>query len=151
MTIAIAVLDDIPQLCNLLGILFSQEAEFDPDPEKQAAGLHRIIVDRNVGVVFAAKEGERIVGMVLLLWTVSTFLGGKVALLEDVVIHPEERGRGLGSQLLRAAIEEASASGCLRITLLTDSSNREAQEFYERAGFAPSSMIPMRLLLPRAR
>ncbi|MGH8602944.1 MAG: GNAT family N-acetyltransferase, partial [Gammaproteobacteria bacterium] len=79
------------------------------------------------------------------LFTVSTALGGPVALLEDMVVHPEYRGGGAGSRLLQAAINLAESSGCYRITLLTDRTNESAQRFYKRHGFTLSDMVPMRL------
>jgi GNAT superfamily N-acetyltransferase len=130
-----------------LSLLFSQEAEFTPNPEAQARGLARIISNPEVGVVFAAKEDNQIVGMVNLLFTVATALGDKVALLEDMVVAPPVRGAGVGSQLLDQAITFARAQGCQRITLLTDSSNESAQRFYRKHGFLVSSMVPLRLSL----
>jgi len=85
--------------------------------------------------------------MVSLLFLPSTALGGRVALLEDMVVQPDARGGGAGSRLLAAATEFARSAGCLRITLLTDAHNAAAQRFYGRHGFARSAMIPMRLLL----
>ena len=81
------------------------------------------------------------------LFLPSTALGGRVALLEDMVVRPDARGGGAGSRLLAAATEFARSAGCLRITLLTDAHNAAAQRFYGRHGFTRSAMIPMRLLL----
>ena len=147
MHIKIASPADIPSLCELLSLLFSQEVEFKPNPEAHAGGLSRIISNPEVGVVFAAKEENQIVGMVNLLFTVSTALGDKVALLEDRVVAPSVRGAGVGSQLLDRAITFARAQGCQRITLLTDSSNESAQRFYRKHRFLVSSMVPLRLSL----
>ena len=58
--------------------------------------------------------------MVNLLFTISTAEGGFVVLLEDVIVHHEFRGRGVGSQLLNHAIEYAKRKEFLRMTLLTD-------------------------------
>jgi len=60
--------------------------------------------------------GTRVAGMVSVLFTVSTALGGRVALLEDLVVAPEARGQGSGSALLQAAIAFAKESGALRVT-----------------------------------
>jgi GNAT superfamily N-acetyltransferase len=146
-TITQATPADIPALCELLTILFSQEAEFTPDPQAQARGLARIIDNPEVGAVFVCKEEGRAVGMVNLLFTVSTALGETVALLEDMVVAPSHRGSGVGSQLLSYAIVVAQQQGCKRITLLTDADNADAQRFYARHGFARSDMIPLRLIL----
>lgn len=139
--------DDIPRLCELLALLFAQEAEFQPDPSKQAAGLRKIITQPEVGRILVLREGDAVIGMVNLLFTVSTALGGRVAVFEDMIVDPAHRGGGAGSQLLQAAIESARAAGCLRITLLTDRGNADAQRFYARHGFEPSVMLPMRLQL----
>jgi ribosomal protein S18 acetylase RimI-like enzyme len=61
-----------------------------------------------------------------------------------MVVDASCRGGGAGSSLLLAAIESARRAGCLRITLLTDTSNRLAQTFYARHGFVLSDMVPMR-------
>lgn len=136
---------DVPALSKLLAVLFAQEAEFTPNTEIQRRGLQRIITNREVGIVLFAKEDETVLGMVILLYTVSTALGERVALLEDMVVFPEARGARVGSHLLKRAVAVAEAAGCQRITLLTDQQNLSAQHFYKRRGFTPSSMVPMRL------
>jgi GNAT superfamily N-acetyltransferase len=138
---------DIPALCELLSVLFAQEAEFSPDPVAQAKGLARIINNAEVGSVLVARQGGAVVGMVTLLFTVSTALGERVALLEDMVVSSQARGVGVGSKLLSQAIAFAKAEGCKRVTLLTDRSNESAQRFYGKQGFVLSGMVPMRLPL----
>ena len=114
---------DIPALCQLLTLLFAQEAEFQPDIAVQQRGLNAILTNADVGEILVARQNVQIVGMVSLLYSISTALGGRVALLEDMVVAPLLRGSGLGSQLLTAAITHAQQRGCLRITLLTDADN----------------------------
>lgn len=136
---------DVPRLCELLFLLFTQEADFEPDRDKQARALHLILQQPDTGCILCAVDGDTIVGMVSVLYTVSTAEGGRAGWLEDLIVHPSRRGRGVGEQLLNAAIAEAQRTGCLRLTLLTDSGNDAAQRLYVRAGFARSQMLPMRL------
>lgn len=138
---------DIPQLCELLTILFNEEAEFIPDPARQAAALDAILRRPETGCILVLRTDGFIVGMVSLLYTVSTACGGKAALLEDMVVRPELRGEGLGGSLLEAAIAHAKRAGCLRITLLTERANDGAVRFYQRRAFNISGMLPLRLLL----
>ena len=145
--IRLAVEDDIPQLCGLLAELFAQEAEFSPDTAVQARGLRSIIASPDTGSILVAGEPGRVIGMVSLLYLTSTALGSRVALLEDMVVAASHRGAGHGDRLLDAAIDHARATGCRRITLLTDGGNAAAQRFYTRHGFARSGMLPMRLAL----
>jgi GNAT superfamily N-acetyltransferase len=142
-----ATIADIPRLAELLTILFSQEVEFEPDRALQERGLREIIDNPAAGQILVLREGEAIWGMVSLLFIVSTALGGRAALLEDMVVAPERRGRGAGALLLTAATDFARRAGCLRITLLTDRSNLAGQRFYARHGFTASTMLAMRLLI----
>jgi GNAT superfamily N-acetyltransferase len=142
-----ATTEDIPRLNELLTMLFTQEADFRPDPVRQSAGLRLIIENPATGHILVLREGLAIVGMVNLLYTISTALGGRVAILEDMIIDPGYRGGGAGSRLFDGAIAFAKEQGCRRITLLTDRTNNGAIRFYERHGFTLSEMVPLRLLL----
>lgn len=139
-----ATVRDVPQLCELLAILFTQEADFTPDTGRQERGLRLIIEQPEVGRIYCAREGGPIVGRVNLPFTISTAEGGRAAWLEDMIVRPSRRGNGIGERLLRHAIHAARASGCSRITLLTDNTNSSAMRLYERAGFARSQMTPFR-------
>ena len=135
---------DLPQLVALLGLLFSQEAELSPDPEKQRRALEMILADASRARVYVARVGTRLVGMAALHFTVSTAEGGTAAWLEDCVVHPDYRRRGIGKALLGHVLEQARAVGATRVTLLTDGDNARAQALYRRLGFAPSAMLAMR-------
>src|SRR5262249_43755893 len=111
---------DLPQLVELLALLFDQEAEFKPDAAKQSAALKMILSDPRGGRIYVARDGRRAVAMASLLFTVSTAEGGKAALLEDLVVHPDYRQQGTGQKMLAYVVNQARAEGVLRITLLTD-------------------------------
>jgi ribosomal protein S18 acetylase RimI-like enzyme len=136
---------DVPQLCELLSLLFEQESDFVPDARRQTRALEMIVSQPEVGRIFCAVEGGTVVGMVSVLFTVSTAEGGRAAWLEDMIVHPARRRGGIGGHLLQTAIAGAKNAGCTRITLLTDDTNAAAQKFYRRAGFVRSQMIPLRL------
>jgi ribosomal protein S18 acetylase RimI-like enzyme len=147
MKIEMATTSDIPTLCTLLDYLFSQEIEFKSNHETQSRGLEMILNNNNIGNIFVAKKNKTIVGMVILLYTVSTALGEQVVLLEDMVVSPNERELGIGSKLLDHAVKYATEKGCKRITLLTDKMNIRAQKFYKQHKFNRSSMIPFRMII----
>jgi GNAT superfamily N-acetyltransferase len=138
---------EIPRLTELLGELFRQERDFHPDPRRQSAGLRLILGDAKRGHVFVARVDGKVVGMVGLLYTVSTAEGGRVAWLEDFILDPEWRGKGIGTKLLRHVILYARQRHFKRIALLTDWNNLKAARIYQREGFCGSKMIPFRLPL----
>jgi GNAT superfamily N-acetyltransferase len=136
---------DLDELSEMLGDLFAQEGDFRPDKERQLRGLRLIFEQPSRGRVFVLRQNGAIVGMINLLFTISTAEGGFVMLLEDLVIHKKYQGKGYGSRLLQHAIDFAKQKNFLRITLLTDRPENVAQEFFRHHGFVESSMIPMRL------
>lgn len=139
-----ATMDDVPMLSELLMVLFEQEMEFVPNREAHVQGLSMIINNANYGAILIARQHSEILAMVNLLFSVSTALGQRVAILEDMVVAPNARGLGVGSALLEYAINYAQQHGIKRITLLTDDHNHDAQRFYAKHGFIQSQMIPLR-------
>ncbi len=139
-----ATIDDIPELCGLLNYLFEQEEEFKPNTEIQSEGLRKIISNSDVGVIIIAIDSNKVIGMVNILYTVSTALGSRVAILEDMVVSPKARGKGMGSMLMKYSLDVAKQNGCKRITLLTDFDNDGAHRFYQQHGFIRSSMVAFR-------
>lgn len=142
-----ATLEDLPQLTELLTDLFTLEGDFDPDPVRQSRGLRMLLEQPSRGRIFVLRQNGLILGMINLLFTISTAEGGAVILLEDLIIQREFRGHGLGSRLLNYALDYARKKDFKRITLLTDRVNAEAQRFYKRHGFFDSAMLPMRFVL----
>lgn len=142
-----AVAAEVPQLVELLGILFTQEHELSPDAKKQQRALELILADPSRARIYVGRQKSRIIAMAALHFTISTAEGGRVAGLEDCVVHPEYRGKGVGERLLAYVLEQAKAEGALRVMLLTDGDNARAQALYRKLGFRPSSMLAMRLKL----
>jgi GNAT superfamily N-acetyltransferase len=145
--LGIARADELPQLVALLGILFSQEADFVPDDTKQTRALEKILSDESAGTVYVARSEGRVIAMASLIYTVSTAEGGTAALFEDLIVLPGHRGRGVATSLVEFVIQDARKNGVRRLTLLTDTQNERAQALYRKLGFTDSTMKPMRLKL----
>ncbi|MFV1995824.1 MAG: GNAT family N-acetyltransferase, partial [Verrucomicrobiales bacterium] len=121
-----ATIEDLPRLTDLLMELFSEEEDFEPNHERQERGLRLILEEPKRGRIFLIQTEHRIIGMVNLLFTISTATGGFVVLMEDVIIHPDHRGQGYGSKLIEHVIEFAKQKDFQRITLLTDKISDES-------------------------
>lgn len=142
-----ATLEDLSELTDLVMSLMALEADFKPDREKQRYGLRLILEQPNRGRIFVIRSEMEIIGMVNLLFTISTAEGGFVILMEDVIVRPNHRGHGYGTMLVDYVKNFAAQKDFKRITLLTDRVSGESQRFFARNGFFLSSMVPMRLLL----
>ena len=140
----VAKTEDIPVLCELLWELFSQEVEFTPNKKIQGKALKRIIEDENIGDIFVAVKENKVVAMVNVLYTISTALGEKVAILEDMVVSQNYKNQKIGSSLIEFALDYLEKNSFKRVTLLTDSDNFNAHNFYKKHGFIKSSMVVFR-------
>nr|WP_320133475.1 GNAT family N-acetyltransferase [uncultured Holophaga sp.] len=141
-----AALKDLPELVGLLGDLFSIEQDFSVEPARQERGLRLLLQDQTRAVILVARapESEMAVGMVSVQVLVSTAQGAPVGLVEDLVIHRDWRGRGLGSALLAGAEAWARQHGLTRLQLLADASNTPAISFYQSRSWERTRMICLR-------
>src|SRR5207245_10312128 len=94
---------DFDELSAMLGELFAQESDFRPDKERQLRGLRLIFEQPSRGRVFVLRRDGAIVGMINLLFTITTAEGALVILLEDLVVYQQFQGHGYGSTRLYPA------------------------------------------------
>ncbi|MFI6009342.1 GNAT family N-acetyltransferase [Streptomyces sp. NPDC051243] len=134
-----AVAEDIPTIVAMLADdPLGAQRESPGDLSPYMAALERLSSDPNQHLVVAAREG-RVVGTLQL--TVIPGLsrrGSTRSIIEAVRIHADERGSGLGTQLIEWAIEESRRQNCQLVQLTSDKSRTDAHRFYERLGFTAS-------------
>jgi GNAT superfamily N-acetyltransferase len=93
------------------------------------------------GGVLVAEASERVVGACqVIVFRHLQARGGRCAEIESVHVHPEHRGRGIGTLLMGAAIEMARELGCYRVQLTSNQARTQAHRFYERLGFEPTHL-----------
>ncbi len=139
---------DIPRMAELLEDLFTLEADFAPDVEKQVHGLSALVADPSgrSAVLVADRAGE-IVGMVTVQTLISTAEGGRVGLVEDLIVHSGHRDRSVGTRLLDEVAEWARTKGLKRLQLLADRENLPALDFYVRRRWNATRLVCLRKML----
>jgi ribosomal protein S18 acetylase RimI-like enzyme len=91
------------------------------------------IVDGASTVLFAARRGTDIVGLLtLVVFRIPTAVR---AWIEDVVVDESARGSGVGEALSRAALAEAVRRGAKTVELTSRPSREAANRLYQRIGF----------------
>jgi ribosomal protein S18 acetylase RimI-like enzyme len=143
---------DVPTLGRLGADLVRTHFEFDPKrflpmtPQTEQ-GYGTFLagqLDRSDSVLLVAERGGEIVGYAY--GTVEGYdymsLRGPAGVLNDIVVDPAQRGRGIGRMLLEATLDELKARGVPRVVLSTAEQNAAAQHLFERAGFR-RTMIEM--------
>lgn len=145
-----AGLDDIPVLCGLLGTLFTLEADFQPDANKQAHALGQLIAGNGAdqetpsALVWIAQAGQQVIGMCTVQVHISTAEGGKVGLVEDVIVAEAYRQHGIGQAMLSGLEQWSKQQGLTRLQLLADSHNHRALAFYTHHGWHQTQLVALR-------
>ncbi|MGW3246306.1 GNAT family N-acetyltransferase [Streptomyces sp. NPDC001070] len=85
----------------------------------------------------AARRASRLVGFVNVVGD-----GGAHAFVLDTTVHPDERRKGLGIRLVRAAADEARARGAQWLHVDYEP---HLESFYGQCGFRPTAAGLMRL------
>jgi ribosomal-protein-alanine N-acetyltransferase len=112
--------DDVPAVARLEQLVF-------PDPWSENAFHEELVAPGRRYVV--AEEGSAIVGYAGLL------VVGDDSHVVTLAVHPEARGRGLGTRFMLRLVDEARAAGAAHLTLEVRVSNHPAQSLYRRFGF----------------
>lgn len=136
-----AVNSDISSMIRLLRILFSIETDFAFDELTQQKGLEMMLADYSKRCIMVAEQNQQIAGMCTAQILVSTAEGGKVALVEDLVVEDIYRGQGLGKELLSAIEDWAMARDVKRLQLLADRNNTPALAFYQKLNWKSTQLI----------
>jgi len=134
-----AVTEDVPAIVGMLADdPLGSRRESPDDLTPYLAALERLTADPNQHLVVAVREG-RVVGTLQL--TVIPGLsrrGATRSVIEAVRIHADERGSGLGTELIEWAIAESRRQDCQLVQLTSDATRTDAHRFYERLGFTAS-------------
>ncbi|SCX53130.1 Ribosomal protein S18 acetylase RimI [Klenkia marina] len=147
-----AVADDLPALVALLADDPMGRTREDPDDlapyrrafaEVDADPAHLLVVVEHTGAVVGTLQLSVLPSL--------AGQGARRAQLEAVRVHRDHRSAGLGSALVRWAVDEARDRGCALVQLTSDAQRPAAHAFYERLGFARSHVGFKLDLAPTAR
>lgn len=131
--------DDLPAIVAMLADdPLGAQRESPDDLAPYLAAFERLAGDPHQHQTVAVRDG-RVVGTLQL--TVIPGLsrrGATRSVIEAVRVHRDERGSGLGTQLIEWAVEESRRLGCSLVQLTSDAQRSDAHRFYERLGFTPS-------------
>lgn len=141
--------NDVKALLDLYTYLSSDNERYPIDRAKNNISM----LEKYVGsAVLIGELGGRIITTCTLVIIPNLTRGGApYALIENVVTHPDHRGKGFGKSLLEMASNRAWEFGCYKVMLSTGSKAPSTVAFYESAGFEQSRTgFQKRRLAPRS-
>lgn len=92
-------------------------------------------------VITAWTHGDELAGLARVVGD-----GVTIAVVQDLIVHPRFQGHGLGTELLRCALEATASIRQTYITTDADPANAHVVALYESLGFTPSTQLGLTTL-----
>jgi GNAT superfamily N-acetyltransferase len=133
-TLRQAAKSDLPAILSLYGQLGQDDGAI---LDREEAGN----IWEKMGIypdyrLYVALADDQVVGtFALLIMDNIAHCGARSAVLEDVVVEEQLRGRGVGRQMMRYAGSLCREKGCYKMTLSSNRNREAAHQFYESLGF----------------
>ena len=123
-------LEDVVQLLHHLGYPMSAR--------KVHESLAEVLRDPGIHMELATSTDDRVIGLMTLRLFPVLRLGGLQLSIEEIVVAPEYRSRGVGRRLLSYAVSYARQKQVVRLEVLSSKQRESAKRgFYVKNGFTP--------------
>jgi GNAT superfamily N-acetyltransferase len=132
-TTRLATPDDAVEVARLL---HDFNTEFDtpsPGVDALAERLAELLGGPSTVAILAGRPN---LGVALVTLRPNVWYPGPVALLDELYVVPDHRGRGIGSEILSHLMTVAAERSVDLIEINVDEADVDAQRFYERHGFS---------------
>ena len=133
-TIRPAIRSDVSTILNFIRALARYEREPDAAVATEEDLLRDGFGDQPYFSCLIAEEDGAPAGFALYFFDYSTWLGRPGLYLEDLFVHPEFRGKGIGKALLQRVAAIAIEKGCPRMKWEVLDWNTPAVDFYAAMG-----------------
>lgn len=132
---SVAVRHAVPHDCSALFALIGEHARFEHGEATLTACEPLSILASGVPpvTIFVAANGEELLGFAALTIDFALWRARRWAHLDCLFVREDARGLGLGTKLLRAAVDHALTCGAGRMEWQTPAWNERAITFYRRA------------------
>jgi GNAT superfamily N-acetyltransferase len=138
----VARLARFSDLTSLLSLFEVSEVSAVVQPRQRAESIWQETLTQPGVRVFVSDERDRIAASCMLIIAPNLLRSGRChGFLENVVTHPELRGRGHGKAVVMAALEHAWAADCHHVLMQSGRADPRVHAFYERVGFRPGLRV----------
>lgn len=98
------------------------------DTDDSREGIRRFL-DRNPDTCFGAFEADMLIGVIL------AGNDGRRGFIYHTAVYPKHRGKGVGTDLVNAALEALGRLGITKTALVVFGKNEVGNAFWEKQGF----------------
>jgi GNAT superfamily N-acetyltransferase len=127
----------------VFALLTAFAISYQPRRDTFDAHYRRLLHPSGTGLLLVAEAGGAVVGYALAHRLLVLFANGAVYELQELMVEPAQRGRGVGRLLVEALTRRALDDGAVEVTVPT----RRARDFYLRLGFEETATYLKRPLI----
>lgn len=134
---------DLPSIVRMLAdddLGSQRERVENPLPASYYSAFEQINNDPNHELIVAERNREVIGTLHLMFLPSVSFQGGLRAQVESVRVDKRLQSQGIGSEMMKWAMERAKQRGAHVVQLTTHKTRVNAHRFYERLGFKGSHL-----------
>ena len=143
-----ATADDLARIAELAHALRDELAEERGGPlwatrESQPEPLDDLLaarLDSDDAVVLVGTYDGATVGYGT-AWVDHLRDGSRLGVIDEIYVEPEARAVGVGETLVQRLVEFCRAAGCAGVDATALPGDREAKNFFERAGFSARLLV----------
>jgi ribosomal protein S18 acetylase RimI-like enzyme len=128
---------DEPHIVRLIRELAGTDDEASPITPEYARGYLAFPGSH----VLLAEDEDRVIGLLSYSVRPGLYHAGASALIEELVVHAPERGRGVGSALMTELLRRVAALGCAEVSVATMPDNAGAQRLYRAHGLKDEALF----------
>ncbi len=130
---------DLP---SLLALFEMSEVSAVAQPAERAQSIWQETLAHPGVRIFVSDDRDQIAATCMLITAPNLIRGGKRhGFLENVVTHPDLRGRGHGKAVVQAALDYAWEVDCHHVLMQSGRADSRVHAFYEGLGFKPGLRV----------
>jgi len=119
------------------------------DSVKNSEGIARDVLSENSrnaltnpnSYILVAETEGKVIGFISFMTRKTIVHSGPCGLIDELVVSKRHRRKGVGKELIKAAVEECKKLRCCEVEVSTESTNVNAREFYKHCGFEETGVI----------
>ena len=97
--------------------------------------FERVALYPDYKIYVASCEGQIVGTFALLIMDNLGYMGAPSGVIEDVAVDPEWQGRGVGTLMMKSALQICSEKDCYKAVLSSNLKRERAHAFYESLSF----------------
>ena len=132
---------DLPAIEKLMmELIESMDSKEDIDTNMVFENSLKLLSEASSHLLVGEMNGA-VIGFINFTMRKTLLHSGPSGLIDEVVVTKRYRKRGVGKQLIHAAIEKCKELGCREVEVSTELTNADAREFYKKCGFEERGVI----------